>query len=96
MEKIDTHKFLFTLNYNNDIEGKKIIFKDRENQEKTIILKEIEVGASPVSLKLYCKDNKRYLVPFMRIIKVFDKDDTLIWDNTEQDTSNTKIIKGYK
>lgn len=96
MEKIDTHKFLFTLNYNNEVEGKKIIFTDRENNEKQITLKRIEVGASPVSIKLYCKDDKRYLVPFIRIKKIFDKDDNLIWDNTDQDTSDARIIKGYK
>jgi len=96
MEKFDTHKFLFTLNHNNEIKGKKIVFTNRENKKTTITLKKIEIGASPVSCKLYDTNNKRYLVPFMRIIKVYNKNNNLIWDNTDINTTNTKIIKGFK
>lgn len=92
----DTHKFFFTLNYDGDIGGQKVIFLDRNNIEITIILERIEVGTSPVSCKLYCKDGNRYLVPFIRIRKVFNQRGELIWDNTDADLSDVKIIKGFK
>lgn len=91
----DTHKFLFTINYQGDVKGKKVIFVDRNNEEKSIILEKIEIGASPVSCKLYDIEGNRYLVLFIRIKKVFDGK-TLIWDNCDIDISDAKIIKGYK
>ena len=96
MGVFDTHKFLFTLYYENQIEGKKVLFLDRNGEEKTITISSIEIGPSPVSCKLYCENNNRHLIPFLRIRKVFDKTGELIWDNTDADLSNTKIIKGHK
>lgn len=94
MAIFDTHKFLFTINHNGEIKGHEVIFVDRNNNEKTIILERIEIGASPVSCKLYDTEGNRHLVLFIRIKKVF-KDGQLVWDNSDVDTSNTKIIKGY-
>lgn len=91
----DTHKFLFTINYQKDVKGKKVIFIDRDNKEKSIILEKIEIGASPISCKLYDTEGNRYLVLFVRIKKVYEGE-TLIWDNSDTDISNVKIIKGYK
>lgn len=90
----DTHKFLFTLFHEGRIENHEVIFLDRSGKEKTIILKDIEIGSSPVSCKLYCKEGNRHIVPFMRIRKIF-KDKELVWDNSEADLSNTTVIKGY-
>lgn len=95
MDKFDTHRFLFTLNYNGGIKGHKVVYLDKNETEITLDLEKIEIGASPVSCKLYDKQGKRYAVPFIRIRKVFLGDE-LVWDNTETDLSNTKIIKGYK
>lgn len=94
MEVFDTHKFLFTLNHNKNIEGHIVLFIDRDNNEKKIELSKIEIGSSPVSCKLFDKDNNRYIVPFIRILKIFYKDE-LVWDNSETDRSNIKVIKGY-
>lgn len=91
----DTHKFLFTLNYDGNIKDHKVTFVDRNNKEKTITLEKIEIGTSPISCKLYDTKGKRHLVLFIRIQKIF-KGNELVWDNTDADTSNTKIIKGYK
>ena len=90
----DTHKFLYTLFYEGRIQGHEVQFIDRDKEEKTITLKDIEIGASPVSCKLYSKEGNRYIVPFVRIRKVFSNGE-LVWDNSEVDFSNTKVIKGY-
>ncbi len=90
----DTHKFLFTLSHENKIEGHEVEFLSRDGETKTITLKSIEIGSSPVSCKLFDIEDTRYLVPFIRIRKIF-KDKELVWDNTEADLSDSKVIKGY-
>lgn len=95
MAIFDTHKFLYTINHDGDLKGKKVIYVDKHNMEKTIILERIEIGASPVSCKLYDIEGNRHLVLFIRIKKVYDGEQ-LIWDNSDVDLSDTKIIKGYK
>lgn len=95
-ELFNTHKFLYTLNYEGNVKGKKINFIDRDNNEKMIILDRIEIGTSPVSCKLYCHEGKRHIVPFIKIREVFDEKEQLIWDSTDVDLSNVKVIKGYK
>lgn len=95
MELFDTHKFLFTLNYEGRAKGHEIEFVDRNNQEKRIFLEKIEITSSPVSCKLFDTEGKRHLVPFIRIRRVF-KDGELVWDNTDADLSNAKVIKGYE
>jgi len=92
----NTHKFLFTLNYEGKAKGKKIVFVDRDNAEKTIILDKIEVGTSAVSCKLYCHKGKRHIVPFIRIRTIWDENEQLIWDSTDVDLTNVKVIKGFK
>lgn len=94
MGVFDTHKFLFTLNYENSIDGHKVTFENRNNEIQQIELEKIEIGASPVSCKLFCKNGKRYLVPFIRIKKIY-KGDELVWDNSDADTSNVNVIKGF-
>ncbi|MCA9459718.1 MAG: hypothetical protein KC550_04185 [Nanoarchaeota archaeon] len=95
MEIFDTHKFFYTLNHENKVKGHEVIFVDRNNNEKKIILERVEVGTSPVSCKLFDVEGNRYLVPFIRIRKVFLQG-KLVWDNSDADLSGTKIIKGYE
>lgn len=95
MHKFDTHKFLYTLFYEGKIEGHEVVFLDRENKEKKIKLKKIEISASPVSCKLFDEEGNRYFVPFIRIRKVFFKGE-MVWDNTDVDLSDVKIIKGHQ
>lgn len=91
----DTHRFLFTLNYNNNLKDHKVLFVNRENEETIIELQKIDIGASPVSCKLYDKEGNRHLVPFVRIRKIFLKEE-LVWDNSDSDLSKVKVIKGFK
>ena len=94
VEIFNMHKFLFSLNYGGNVKGHEIIFIDRDLKEKKIILDRIEIGTSTVSCKLFDEDGNRYLVPFIRIKKVFYNKE-LKFDNTDVDISNSKIIKGY-
>ena len=94
-EVFNTHKFLFTINYEGRIKDHEVLFTDRDNQEKKIKLSKIEIGASTVSCKLFDEDNVRYLVPFIRIKKIYFEG-KLVWDNSDVDTSNVKVIKGYE
>jgi hypothetical protein len=89
-----THKFLFTLAHEGTIKGHRIEFTNREGNLETIVVERIEIGTSPISCKLYCSQGKRHVVPFVRIKKIF-KDDELVWDASDVDTSNVKIIKGH-
>lgn len=94
VQNFDTHKFLFTMKYDKNISGHKVEFLDKSNELFKIELLDIEVGSSPVSCKLIDINNNRYIVPFIRIRRVF-KDEELVWDNSDNDLSNVKIIKGY-
>ena len=91
----NTHRFLFTLNNGDKAKGHTVHFIDRDEKETIIELDRIEIGTSTVSCKLFDSNGNRYLVPFIRIKKVLLKDE-LVWDSTDVDTSNVKIIKGYK
>ena len=92
----DTHKFLYTLNYDNDLENVTILFINRDGKEKIIELKEIDIGTSPISCTLIDNEDKKYKVPFLKIRKVFKNKTELIWDNSDIDLSKVKTIKGYK
>jgi len=94
VEIFNMHKFLYSLNYGGNIKGHKVLFTNRNNEEKEIILDKIEIGTSHISCKLVDNKGNKYQVPFIRIKKVFLKDE-LVFDNTDIDTSNSKIIKGY-
>ena len=95
MQKFDTHKFLYTLFHEGRIEGHEVFFINRDNQEQKIIMKSIEIGASPVTCKIFDEEGKSYRIPFIKIRKVFF-DRELVWDNTDTDLNNVKVIKGYK
>lgn len=95
VQNFDTHKFLFTLKYEKNILGHEVEFLDRNNELFKIILKDIQISSSPVSCKLFDENGKRYLVPFIRIRRIF-KQGELVWDNSTNDLTNVKVIKGYK
>lgn len=95
MEIYNTHKFLFTLHYENRIKGHKIKFIDRDNEEKTIEVDRLEIGASTVSCKIFDSKGNRHLVPFLKIREIYLEDE-LVWDSKEVDISNIKVIKGYE
>lgn len=96
MEIYNTHRFLFTLNHENKIKDHKIIFLDRNNQENQITINKIEITASPISCRIYDNNGKKHTIPYLRIKKILNKNNELIWDATETDLSNVKIIKGWK
>lgn len=95
MDKFDTHKFLYTLFHENRIKGHKIVYIDRDNIEKTITINSIEIGASPVTCKIFNEQDKSYRIPFIRIKKVLYEDD-IVWENTDMNLDDVKIIKGYE
>jgi len=95
-ELFNTHKFFYTLNHNKNIKGKKVIFLDRENNEKSVIIERIEIGTSPISFRLYDTNENRHTILFIKIREVFDENNNLIWDSKNIDLSNVKTIKGYK
>jgi len=95
MNKFDTHKFLYTLFHEGRIEGHEVLFLDRENNEQRVEVKSIEIGASPVTCKIFDKNDKSYRIPYIRIRKVFFQGQ-MVWDNTGTDLGDAKIIKGYK
>lgn len=96
MENFNTHKFLFSLNYENKIKNKIIEFVDKENKIQKIKIEKIIISSSPISFKLYDENNKIYLIIFLRVRKIFDENNKLIWDATSINLNNIETIKGYK
>jgi len=90
----DTHKFLYTLNYEKNAKGHKIIFTNKKGKKETIILEKIEIGTSPVSCKLHDTNGKRHIVPFYSIQFIY-KGDELVWEGSTEN-KKVKIIKGHK
>lgn len=95
MFKFDTHKFLYTLFDNGTVIGHSILYVNKDNEDELVKISKIEIGASPVSCKIYNEEGKRFTIPFVRVKKVFHNN-ALVWENTDFDMSDTKIIKGYK
>ena len=89
-----THKFLFTLEHEGQIKDHRVQFINREGNEEEITLDRIEIGASTISCKMYSDKGVRYVVPFLKIRKIF-KYGELVWDATDTDLSDVKTIKGY-
>lgn len=94
MEVYSTHKFLFTLKYENRMKDHEVEFIDRNNNTKRIKIKDIEITSSSISCKLVDANGDKHLIPFIRIRKIFYKDN-LVWDNSDSDMSNVRIVKGY-
>lgn len=89
----NTHKFFYTLNHEGTIKGKKVIFLDRSNQEKTVIVDRIEIGTSPISFRLFDTDGNRHTILFIKVREVFDENNQLVWDSKDIDLSNVRTIK---
>jgi hypothetical protein len=94
-EVFTTHNFLYTLYEEGRVAGHRVIFLNRDNQEQSITLSAIEIGSNPLSCRLFDQEGKRYIVPFLRIRYVY-WENTLVWDNSDADLSNTQIIPGHK
>ena len=95
MDKFDTHKFLYTLFHEGRIKGHTILYVNKENKDVELNITKIEIGASPVSCKVYDENDKRWTIPFVRIKKVF-YENSMVWENTDFNLDDIKIIKGYK
>jgi hypothetical protein len=94
MEKFDTHKFLYTLYHDGEIEGHEILHVDKDNKEIKTKVKQIEIGPSPVSCKIIDEEDKKHRIMFVRVKAIYFKGKQ-VWENTDFDLSDVKIIKGY-
>ena len=92
-ELFNTHKFFYTLNHEKSIKGKKVVFLDRNNEEKKVEIERIEIGTSPISFRLYDTDGNRHTILFIKVREVFDEQNTLVWDSKDTDLSNVTTIK---
>lgn len=90
----DTHKFLFTLNHEGKIQDHTLYVSDSRVGEYKIQIKEIEIGASPVSFRVIDKEGKRHVLPFVKIKKV-EFNGEIVWINETENNPNLKIIEGY-
>ena len=90
----NTHKFIYSLYHNNQIKGHVVEFENRDNKLEKIEIQSVEIGASPISAKFYDLNHKRYIIPFFRIKRIYFQGE-LVWDDSQNDSSNSKIIKGY-
>jgi hypothetical protein len=92
-EIFNTHKFFYTLNYEGTIQGKKVIFLDRNNEEKTAIVDRIEIGTSPISFRLFDTDGNRHTILFIKVREVLDDKGEQVWDSKDIDLSHVRTIK---
>ncbi len=95
MELFDTHKFLFTLNYNGEVKGYLITYADKENKIKEILIDNIEIGTSPIKCAVYDNNKIKHIIPFTKI-KCIKKENEIVWENPDFKINKTKIIKGWK
>ena len=95
MEKLDTHKFLYSLYYGGRVEGHTIVYIDKNNKSQKVDVKQIVIGASPLSCRVIDNLGQKHRIMFIRIKYVYLKDE-LVWENTDFDLNIQKIIKGYK
>lgn len=95
MEVFDTHKFLYSLNYDRGLEGLTVIYLDNNGEKKEIKVKSGEIGNTPVSCRLYDENGERYIVAYAKIIKIYDNGE-LAWDPGEPDQSSINVVEGYK
>lgn len=95
MTKFDTHKFLYNLYHEGKVEGHTIIYVDKNNKEQKIQIKDIQVGPSPISCNIYDMNGKKHKIIFLRVKEIYHKGE-LVWENTDMNLEDIKIIKGYK
>ena len=95
MDKFNTHKFLYNLYHEGKINGHKIVYIDKNNEEKQVEVEKIEIGPSPISCKVYDKNGIKHNIIFLRVKQIYYKED-LVWDNTDLNLDDVKVIKGYK
>lgn len=91
----DTHKFLFTLSYENRYEDHSIEYLNKENETEIIKIKELIVNTSPVSCRVIDENGNKKAIGYLRVIKIFDEDNEVVWDMSDRDISDVKIIGGY-
>jgi hypothetical protein len=89
----NTHKFLYSLYHNGEIKGHTLVFTNRNNEEQKIELEKVEIGASPISARFFDTQGNRYVIPFLRVHKVF-RGEELVWEGNDADNKNVKVIKG--
>jgi hypothetical protein len=95
MNKFDTHKFLYNLYHEGKTKGHTIIYIDKNNKEQQIQIEDIQIGPSPISCNIYDTNHKKHKILFLRIKQIYYKVQ-LVWENTDINLEDIKIIKGYK
>ena len=92
----NTHSFLFTLQDDKiDTSGYIIEYYISPQKSECIQIKNIEITISRLSFKVITQNNDKITLQYMRVLKIFNKNKELIWDDSEKDLSNVKIIEGY-
>lgn len=92
----DTHKFLFTLSYENRSKGHKIEYLDKNNNILKVQIKELIVNTSPVSCRVITPDDKKIAIGYLRVVKIYNENDELVWDMSDKEISHVKVIGGYE
>ncbi|MFP4402569.1 MAG: hypothetical protein ACLFPL_05060 [Candidatus Nanoarchaeia archaeon] len=90
----NTHSFLFLLSSQHPLANYSLIYLNSNNIEEILRFKQVIVTPSHISCKIVTPDEKTKTLNIFRIRKIF-KGDEVVWDNSEQDLSNTKTIQGY-
>ena len=93
----NTHSFLFTLQDDNvDASGYIIEYYLSPEKKEEIVIKDIEITTSRLSFKVITIENKKITLQYMRVLRIFDKNKELVWDDSEKNLSNITVIEGYK
>ena len=95
VDLFDTHKFLFTLNYEKRIKGHKVIFEDRDGEEKEAVIDKIDIGTSPIKCKIHEENGISHTVAYLRIREIYLGEE-LVWTNEKDPNKTVKVIKGHK
>ncbi len=90
----NTHKFIYSLFHEGKIQGHIIEYENRDGNLEKGEIDSIEIGPSPISARFHFVEGKKVSIPFFRIKKVFFQGE-LVWDMSDEKTTNSKVIKGF-
>ena len=93
----NTHSFLFTLQDDKvNTSGYIIEYYISPQKNEEITIEDIEITTSRLSFKVITSENKKVTLQYMRVLRIFNQDKELVWDDSEKDLSNIKVIQGYR
>lgn len=77
------HDFLFQTKYEGEsLKDWVFLIKEKSGEEREIVVDDIEITNKRIAFSLITKDNEKIRLPFLRVVKIFNSERELVFDNT--------------